>query len=222
MVKHLFIDESGTREMQEIMTVAAVVFDGANSADTLHTSVMKTLNPDYLKLVSALRKQRKELPQMHYIDLSDKQKRDAGERLGRANIAVYSASYWYDEVPMVEHSIRFPIYSQLVTQVIEAAFKDHKELKIGIAKQGGWQKYGPAFLGELKKIPDKYHQENGEYREGDFFLVSAAKSGIQLADFYVGSIRDSHRNLNTAHDRIKHQVKTYTVYQIPALDKKER
>ena len=75
MVKHLFIDESGTREMQEVMTVAAVVFEGANSADTLHTSVMKTLNPDYLKLVSTLRKQRKELPQMHYIDLSDKQER---------------------------------------------------------------------------------------------------------------------------------------------------
>jgi len=208
LVKHLFIDESGTRDMQEVMTVAAVVLEGANSADTLHTSVMKSLNPDYLKLVSTLRKQRKELPQMHYIDLSDKQKRDTGERLGRANIAVYSASYWYDDAPMVEHNDRFPVYSQLVTKVIEAAFKDHKELKIGIAKQGGWQKYGPGFLSELKKIPDNLRQEDGEYREGDFFLASAAKSGIQLADFYVGSIRDCHRDLHTAHDRIKHQVKT--------------
>lgn len=36
MVKHVFIDESGTRETQGLMTVAAVVLDGANSADRLH------------------------------------------------------------------------------------------------------------------------------------------------------------------------------------------
>lgn len=222
MVKHVFIDESGTRENQELMTVAAVVFEGANSADRLHLSAMKVLNPKYLELVKELKKQRKELPSMHYIDMSDAQKREVGERLAQAQITVYSASFWYDPENKYEHNERFNVYKQLVTKVIEDAFKQHKELSIAIAKQGGWKEHGAAFLRELKSIPENYRRQHSDYREGEFYLLSAAKSGIQLADFYVGSIRDSHRDIHTSHDKIKHQVKTYAVHQIPALDKKER
>lgn len=222
MVKHLFIDESGTRENQEVMTVAAVMFDGATSADRLHESVMEILNPEYLKIVRELKKHRKEPPKMHYIDLDDDQKRNVGDRLAKAQISVFSASYWYEDTVMTEHNERFLVYTQLVKTVIADAFKYHKELKVGVAKQGGWQKYEQAFLSELKLSPDIFRQEQGEYREGDFFLTSAAKSGIQLADFYVGSIRDYHKSLHIAHEKIKHQVKTYAVYKIPVLDQKER
>lgn len=55
-MNYAFIDESGTREHQGIMTAAAAVFEGANSADRLHASVMKELNPRYIELVKLLKK----------------------------------------------------------------------------------------------------------------------------------------------------------------------
>jgi hypothetical protein len=110
---------------------------------------------------------------------------------------------------------------QLVKIVITAAFEKHQELEIAVAKQGGWQKYERNFLAALKQIPDDFKQRGG-YRKGQIYLTSAVTPGIQLADFYVGSIRDYHRDLPDVHERIKHQVKTYDVYRLPAMDKKER
>lgn len=180
---------------------------------------MKVLNPKHLELVKECRKRRKELPSMHYIDMSDAQKRGAGERLAQAQISVFSASFWYDEMPMVEHYERFAIYKDLVKTVITDAFHQHKELKIGIAKQGGWQEYGPTFLSELKKIPENFKQKNSEYREGEFYLLSAAKSGIRLPGLFISSITISQSDPYRARQN-KHQVKTYAVYKISVLDKK--
>ena len=203
------------------MTVAAVVFEGANSAERLHESAMKALNPKYLELVKELKKERRKLPSMHFIDMTDADKSAVGARLAKANVSVFSASFWYESTTAMEHEERFSIYTQLVKIVITAAFAKHKELEIAVGKQGGWQEYGRDFLAELKQIPKDFAQR-GEYRKGEIYLTSAVKPGIQLADFYVGGIRDYHRDLPDVHSRIKHQVHTYDVYRQPAVDKKER
>jgi len=220
MPHHAYIDESGTREHQGIMTVAAVVFEGANSAAKLHESVMKELNPRYFELVKEAKRQRRKLPSMHYVDLSDVHKSRAGARLAKANVSVFSASFWYESTTM-EHDERFAIYGQLVKTVITSAFERFQEIEIAIAKQGGWQDYGRAFLADLKEIPKEFSQ-NGHYRKGEIYLASAAKAGIQLADFYVGCIRDYHRDEASVHELIKHQVVTYERHQQPAAEIKER
>jgi hypothetical protein len=86
--------------------------------------------------------------------------------------------------------------------VITAAFEQYQELEIAIAKQGGWQEYEHTLLNELKQIPDEFKRKGG-YRQGEIYLASAASPGIQLADFYVGSIRQHHRNSRAVHEKIK-------------------
>jgi hypothetical protein len=121
----------------------------------------------------------------------------------------------------MEHDERFSIYKQLVKIVITAAFQKHQEIEIAVAKQGGWQDYERELLTELKQIPKEMSQE-GNFRKGEIYLTSAAKAGVQLADFYVGCIRDYHRGVLDVHDHIKHQVLTYAVFRLPAIDKKAR
>ena len=220
MVHHAFIDESGTREHQGIMTVAAVVLDGAKAAAKLHESVMKELNPKYLELVKERKKQRRKLPSMHFADMSEDAKSKASAHLAKANVSVFSASFWYDQSEM-DHDERFSIYKQLVKIVITQAFNKHENIEIAIAKQGGWQQYEREFLAEVKQIPQGFMEQN-KFCKGNAYLVSAAKPGIQLADFYVGCIRDYHRNMPAVHDKIERQVLSYGVYKRPATEKKER
>jgi hypothetical protein len=196
------------------MTVAAVVFEGATSATRLHERVMKDLNPKYLQLVKELKKQRGKLPSMHFVDLTESAKSIVGERLAMANVSVFSASFWYESTT-IEHNERFSIYTQLVKIVITAAFQKHQEMEIAIAKQGGWQDYERELLSELKQIPKEMSQQ-GSFRKGEIYLTSAAKAGIQIADFYVGCIRDYHRDMPDVHEHVKHQVLTYAVYRLPA------
>lgn len=63
------------------------------------------------------------------------------------------------------------------------------------------------FLAELKQIPKDFAQL-GEYRKSEIYLTSAVKSSIQLADFYVGDIRDYHQDLPNVPSRIKRQLHT--------------
>lgn len=160
MPHHAYIDESGTRENQEVMTVAAVVFDGANSAARLHESVMQALNPRYMELAKEAKKQRRQLPLMHFVNLSGAHRSTAGAHLANANVSVFSASFWY-ESPEMSHAERFSVYTKLVKMVITAAFGRFSEIEIGIAKQGGWQHYEQEFLIELKQIPKELSQQGG-------------------------------------------------------------
>jgi len=215
MVHHAYIDESGTMDHQGVMTVAAVVFDGAKSAEKLFIQVMRKLNPDYLKLRTQFKKPCHKPPRLHFTDLSDAQKESISELLAEANATVFSASYWHDSSHK-SHIQRFGIYKELVKLVTYQALLGHERIDFAIAKQGGWQKYEREFLADLDLISVEFNR-NGVYRKADFYLLSAAKPGIQISDFYVGAVRDFHRGLLTPHKFIEHQVVCYEVFELQPL-----
>ncbi len=207
---HAFIDESGTLQDQEIMTVALVVLDGARSAEKLHLKASKVIfTPPKTK---GLKEREKWFASrtLHFAEMNDDQKLALGSELGRANIASVIASHWHTEASAT-HEHRFAVYSKLVEMTILRAFEFYKQLNIAIAKQGGWQVYGPPFLEQLRKLPGQYKYNTGQYREADIYLASSANHGIQLADFFASSCRNyllskSANRLAEPYERVQHLV----------------
>jgi hypothetical protein len=189
MTKHCFIDESGTMDHQGVMSVALITLEGVNSAQRLHDQIMTALDSGYLARMKLLKKERKSahLPRLHYADMSPEQKRTVGTRLGQAKITVYSAHHFHIDEKTYEE--RFAIYTELVKICVQKALFEHKELVVNIAKQGGWQKYDNDFCTVLRELPEEFCR-TGDYHKATFELLSAVKPGIQLADFYVGAVRD--------------------------------
>lgn len=216
MSHHAYIDESGTMDHQGVMSVAMIVLEGANSAQKLHDHVMTALNPKYIQLLKQLKKERtpaNKLPNLHFTDMTAEQKRIAGERLAQAKVTVFSAHHWHDGDKT--HPERFDIYTQLVKICIRKAFEEHKELVIAIAKQGGWQHYERNFCADLRTLPEEFTR-SGNYRKADIELLSAAKPGIQLADFYVGAVRDYTMNSSALvpFDLVQEQVIMREIYRL--------
>ena len=95
--------------------------------------------------------------------------------------------------------------------------KPHKEMVIAIGTQGGWQGYEREFCRELRLIPEEFTR-NGNFRKAEFVLLPAVKQGIQIADFYVGAIREFHRSqhgsLLSGHQRFNRHFITRGTYKI--------
>ncbi len=227
MPHFVYIDESGTMDHQGVMSVAAVVFEGAHSAQNLHDQVMKALDPQYYQLVKRLKKERKpanEMPHLHFTELNDDQKRTVASRLAKAKLSIFTASYFHEPTPK-NHDARFAIYTEVVKMTIRDTLEDHKELVIAIGKQGGWQKYERDFRAQLRPLVEELTR-SGNYRKADFILLPATKPGIQIADFYVGTIRDLHKSdadsLPVACDLLRQQFVTKRIYTLALTSKKER
>lgn len=190
---------------QGVMSVAMVILEGANSAQRLHDHVMTALNPKYSQLVKQLKKDRKPLPGLHYADMSAEYKRIVAGRLSEAKVTVLTAHHRHQSDK--SHSERFSIYGELIKTCVRTAFETHGELIVGVAKQGGWQKYEQDFCASLRLLPDEFTKQ-GNYRKAEFKLLSAAKPGIQLADFYVGAVREftMDESVTVPFDLIREQV----------------
>jgi hypothetical protein len=104
---------------------------------------------------------------------------------------------------------------------ISNALQNHKNLVVGIGKQGGWQKYERDFCAQLRSIPDQF-TSTGNFRKAEFVLLPATKPGIQIADFYVGAIREflksqTQNSMPYYFDIINHQIITRDIYSQLAL-----
>jgi len=222
MTKHCFIDESGTMDHQGLMSVALITLEGVNSAQRLHDQIMTALAPGYLARVKQLKKERKSthLPQLHYADMSSEQKRTVGARLGQAKITVYSAHHFHADEKTYDE--RFAIYTELVKICVQKALSEHTELVISIAKQGGWQKYENDFCAVLRNIAEEFCRA-GDYRRATFQLLSAVKPGIQLADFYVGTVRDFVANEPALmpYDLVQEQILCREIYVLATMKSKK-
>ena len=76
------------------------------------------------------------------------------------------------------------------------ATRDHNELSVTVAQQGGWQGYEREFENRLKAL--EYDDSNGKtYRKLAVELRPARHPGIQLSDFYAGVCRDFILNPDT-------------------------
>jgi hypothetical protein len=81
---------------------------------------------------------------------------------------------------------------------------------VSIAKQGGWESYGPTLIRELRSQPEQYITDSN-YRKVGFFLASPSKPGHQIADFYASSSRnfliaDGNSSMVAPFERVSHQV----------------
>lgn len=202
---------------QGVMSVAMVVLEGANSAQKLHDHVMKDLNPKYIQLLKQLKKEHKRLPSLHFADMTVEQKLVIGGRLAASNVTVLTAHHRHQGDK--SHTERFAIYGELIKICVRKAFENHKELVIGVAKQGGWQKYEQDFCATLRLIPEDFIKQ-GHFRKAEFDLLSAAKAGIQLADFYVGAVRDyiMDESATVPFDLVREQVICREFYALETVE----
>lgn len=217
MPHHAYIDESGTMDHQGVMSVAMVILEGANSAQRLHDHVMTALNPKYIQLVKQLKKERKPLPGLHYADMTSEHKRIVAGRLSQAKVTVLTAHHRHQGDK--SHTERFSIYGELIKICVRSAFETHKELIVGVAKQGGWQKYERDFCTSLRVLPEESTKQ-GNFRKAEFMLLSAARPGIQLADFYVGAVRDftMDESMTVPFDLISEQVITREIHALEVVE----
>jgi len=187
-MKHAYIDESGTREYQKVMTVALVVLEGKRTAEKLHEKLMCELYPDYIERRKLFKKKSiHKLPGLHYAEMNRAQKEKVAKKLASVTIFAY-VSYYYHDGTATEHQQRFEIYTQLVKDSIRLATDQVNELSVVVAQQGGWQGYEQQFEAELKAL--EYDTHPRKYRKLLISLEPARHPGIQLSDFYAGCCRD--------------------------------
>ncbi len=189
MTKYAYVDESGTREYQKVMTVSLVVVEGRRSAEKLHERIMCMLFDDYLERRRLFKKKAiHKLPYLHYAEMSRSDRERIAKKLGAAIVSTYVTYYWHDG-SATAHEQRFEIYTNLVKEAILLATNHHNELSVTVAQQGGWQGYERQFEAELKAL--EYDDSKGQvYRKLSVALEPARHPGIQLSDFYAGVCRD--------------------------------
>ena len=190
MTKYAYVDESGTREHQKVMTVSLVLFEGRRSAEKLHERIMCTLFDDYLERRRLFKKKAiHRLPSLHYSEMNSNDRVLIAKKLGVAAVSCYVAYYWHDG-NAIDHELRFAIYTNLVKEAILLATRHHNELAVTVAQQGGWQGYEKKFEAELKSLEYDTTSDGKVYRKLFVDLQPARHPGIQLSDFYAGVCRD--------------------------------
>jgi len=205
MTHHAYIDESGTLDHQEVMTVAMVVLEGSFSAQSIHKEAALKVNPRWFE------KSRRALKvHFHYADMLKEHKLSVGGVFGKKRIDCFTSCFYHDG-NLKSSSERFGIYTQLIKSCLIQGYEIYDDLTILIERQGGWDSYKAALVSELNTIPEQF-TKRGRFCTGKFELKSGTKPGLQLADFYAGATRDfllAHKDssLADAYELIKHQVR---------------
>ena len=205
MTRHSYIDESGTKDDQEVMALALIVLEGGFTAAKIHKHLIGSLNPKYLDSKKVGGKLA-----LHYADMSKEHKRTSGLILASYSVDCF-ASYYYHDGSEKTHGERHFIYSNLVKNCVSQALQVYDELEVSIAQQGDWQSYAIDLINELQGVVSTLSRRY-QFKKAKFDFLSAAKPGIQLADYYVGAVRGhllkhSDESLGTAFDLIQHQVR---------------
>ncbi|MBX9770413.1 MAG: DUF3800 domain-containing protein [Candidatus Obscuribacterales bacterium] len=208
---HAYIDESGTRHDQEVMTVSMIVVEGAFTAQAIHKVVLEEINPKWGKRTNS---RQRLVAKLHYVDMTKDHKMMMGSILAQRGIDCFASCYYHegDEKP---HEERFGAYLQCVKNCLWQAFDIYDDLTVTIEKQGGWADYKGPMISALGEIPEEY-TKRGRFTKSKFELQSSSKHGLQLADFYAGAIRDhllSHKDksLSVSYDHISHQIRDIKV-----------
>ncbi len=177
-----YIDESGTRDDQLVMTVGLVVLQGQFASNKLRNRISA-------ELTSAPRNENKagRALQLHYCDMGAEDRTKVAKLLEVEKIHCY-ASYHYHEGEK-KHEERFQIYTEMLKSCIRRCLVDYESLEIVLAAQGGANSYRADLLRDLEDIEDEMRQKR-LYRKVRYDMKTNANSGIQIADFYAGTVRD--------------------------------
>lgn len=211
MPHHAYIDESGTRYDQEVMTVSLIVLEGAFTAQVIHKAILQELNP---KWAGKANPRHRLIGKLHYADMTKTHKRGMGDILAQRNIDCFASCFYHDGSEK-GHEERFGAYLHCVKSCLWQAFEIYDDLSVVIEKQGGWADYKDVFLAALKEIPEEF-TKRGRFTKSKFELQSSSKHGLQLADFYAGATRDfllRHKDatLSAAYDLIGHQIRAIKI-----------
>lgn len=209
MAHHVYIDESGTLDYQEVMTVAAVVVEGRFTAHAIHKEAAMKINPkwfDKTKRTSPI--------EFHYADMLNDHKRSLGAVFGSKKIECFSSCFYHDGTEK-SGTERFAIYTQLVRSCLIQAFDVYDNLTVVIERQGGWDFHKPALLSALRDVPEHF-KNRGKFCVAKIELKPGTKPGLQLADFYAGATRDfllsyKDSSLSDPYQLIEHQVRDIKV-----------
>ncbi|MBP6744253.1 MAG: DUF3800 domain-containing protein [Candidatus Obscuribacterales bacterium] len=207
MTNYGYIDESGTKDDQEVMTVALIVLEGRFTANNIHKQVLASVYP---KHAANKHDKSQNKPSLHYAHMKKEHLRSSGKILANNNIDCFASCIYHDgsEKP---HAERHRIYSKLIANCVFQAIEVFDDLIINIAQQGNWQTYRVDLVNSLQLLISNVSQR-GAYKKAKFEFQSAAKPGIQLADFYAGAtrghlLRHKDASLSDAYDLIAKQVR---------------
>ena len=206
MLRYAYIDESGTKDDQEVMTVTLILLEGSFSDQSIHREIVKKLHPKYF---ANRRTKRKIDVRLHYTEMDKEQKLVTGAILAQQSINCY-ASCFYHEGNEKLHEERFEIYTRLVKSCLGQCFVYFDNLLVTIEMQGGASKYKSALVSSLNEVVVVANSRD-RFCKAKFLLKSSAKAGLQLSDFYAGAIRDfllahKDRSLADPYELIKHQI----------------
>jgi hypothetical protein len=205
LMHHAYIDESGTLDHQEVMTVALVVVEGAYSAQSIHKEAIRALNPKWFT-----KSRQSTNIQLHYADMLKDHKLSVGKVFGQKPIDCFISCFYHDG-NLKSGEERHGIYTQLVKSCLIQAYDVYNDLVIVVEKQGGADSYKAALMAVLNVIPELF-RKRGRFCTGKFELKSGSRPGLQLADFYAGATRDfllahKDRSLSNAYELVKHQIR---------------
>jgi hypothetical protein len=208
MLRYAYIDESGTREYQKVMTVALVLLDGKRTAERIIDKLGALFHADHAK-----RSRRRNSTDLHYANLSRADRERLANELANARISAFVSYYWHDG-KAAKHQQRFAIYASLVKETIQLALANSPQLSVTIAQQGGWRGYERAFESSLKLLEHNHTTGSETYRKLEIDLQPARRPGVQLADFYAGACREylldpDCPTTGTPFRSIKHQVELH-------------
>jgi len=207
MTHFAYVDESGTKDDQEVMTVALVVMEGAATAAAVQKHMLAVLHPKH-KNKNQNRSGAK--PKLHFTDMKMPQVRACGKVLAAYPINCFSSHYYHDGKAK-SHEERHSIYVSLVEECLKQALAFYNDIEITIAQQGDWQTYSAEMTKKLKKLAAELGKRHG-FKRVKIKYSSAVKPGIQIADYYAGAVRGNllrHKNedLSAAFNQIERQVR---------------
>jgi hypothetical protein len=207
-----YVDESGTKGHQEVMTVALIVVEGRFTANKIQQEILSNLTSHGNK---ANRSSEPKQQALHYTDMSMERRLATGLVLASRQIDCFIGCYYHENTES-PHSSRFAIYTKLLIHCLSAALESHQDLVVSVAQQGGWTGYRDQLVKDLQNAVKETSSRRG-FRRAKFELHSAAKPGIQIADFYAGVTRDylmkcNNQSARTAYDLIEHQVREIRIH----------
>lgn len=221
-----YIDESGTKDDQHVLSVSLVIFSGQFVGRKIRQNILKELYPQQMAQQKKARDRSKVLG-LHYCDIRHEDRLAAGKLLQGNNIDCFSACFYHDGNEKT-HEEKFAIYTSMVKSCIGDSLEYHEDLEICIAAQGGATGYRDTFFDELKGHIGIVSERLG-YRKVKLDLATNAHPCIQIADFYAGAVRDFLRSqildnpeLAAPYELLEKQIRDIKIEPGLAVEKFER
>jgi len=216
MTHYAFIDESGTKFDQQVMTVSLVVLPSMYAHTKIQKKVLKGIYENYEEKAREARASRLRQPEIHFTEMENDFRLKAARVLAQeTSISVITSIHYHDGCPKTSEEF-YDRYQTMVRLVVADAVERYEDLELFIAFisafKGDYQARLRAEIEDIRKELDGRHG----FRKLDISFPKAVMPGIQLADFYAGARREHllsipQRDKSDAYDCIEHHYIRETI-----------